>query len=189
MSEGNSSPEEIQTDIDIDPKKIGNEILEMVRQDQKMRKDYGDGQGEMSPEIDKANQRKISEIITRIGWPSDSKYGAGISTAAWLLIQHADDNVPLQEKALHLMKTASEEEVKQEDVAYLEDRIRKNKHEPQLYGTQGMPNEDGKFEPYPIEDPQHLDERRLKMGMMPFAIHKKMMDEMYEKFKPQAPKE
>ncbi|MCH8150001.1 MAG: hypothetical protein IH987_18820 [Planctomycetes bacterium] len=42
------------------------------------------------------------------------------------------------------------------------------REDPQLYGTQFLLM-DGKNQPRPIEDPEHVDERREEMGMSTLA--------------------
>jgi hypothetical protein len=59
-------------------------------------------------------------------------------------------------------------------LAYLEDRVRVNAGQPQLYGTQFTVT-DGHFGPRPIEDPQWLDERRAAAGLEPFADYEARM--------------
>ena len=56
-------------------------------------------------------------------------------------------------------------------LAYLEDRVRVHAGQPQLYGTQFTVTS-GTFGPYPIEDPQRLDERRAAAGLEPFAAYR-----------------
>jgi hypothetical protein len=53
-------------------------------------------------------------------------------------------------------------------LAYLEDRLRVNAGQAQLYGTQ-FRYTGGKLTPHPIEDPCRLDERREHVGLEPFA--------------------
>lgn len=43
---------------------------------------------------------------------------------------------------------------------------------PQIYGTQ-FRNEGSGWEPFPIEDPEHVDERRTSVGLDTFAEKKK----------------
>ena len=59
-------------------------------------------------------------------------------------------------------------------LAYLEDRVRVNAGERQLYGTQFTVT-DGRFGPHPIDDPQRLDERRAEAGLEPFADYETRM--------------
>ena len=60
------------------------------------------------------------------------------------------------------------------DLAYLEDRVRVHAGQPQLYGTQ-FNIAGGEFGPFPIEDPQRLDERRAQAGLEPFAAYQARM--------------
>ena len=65
-----------------------------------------------------------------------------------------------------------DEELRQEasraHLAYLEDRVRVNAGQPQLYGTQ-VTVTDGELGPSPIDDRERLDERRAEAGLEPFA--------------------
>ena len=81
------------------------------------------------------------------------------------------------------MKAESPEEVQQEDIAYLEDRILVAENKPQLYGSQWKITEDGSHIPEEIFEPDKLDERRAKMGMKPFAEYVEDMKKAYETWK------
>jgi hypothetical protein len=61
-----------------------------------------------------------------------------------------------------------------EDLAYLTDRICMGDGVPQIYGTQWE---------HPIADPEHVDERRAKMGLPPLAEYLAQSREMMEKVK------
>jgi hypothetical protein len=51
---------------------------------------------------------------------------------------------------------------------------------PQLYGTQ-FHEVDGRLVPEPIQDPEHVDERRAKVGLQPLAEYASLMNELYRK--------
>src|SRR6266545_453181 len=94
------------------------------------------------------------------GWPARTLVGEDGAQAAWLLAQHADQDPALQRAFLDALRSAvAEGEASPAHLAYLEDRVRVHAGQPQLYGTQFTVT-DGEFGPYPIEDPQRLDERR-----------------------------
>lgn len=59
-------------------------------------------------------------------------------------------------------------------LAYLEDRVRVNAGQPQLYGTQYTVTDES-IRPCPIEDPGRLDERRAQAGLEPFADYQARM--------------
>lgn len=56
------------------------------------------------------------------------------------------------------------------DLAYLEDRVRVRSGRRQIYGTQFGPICGGN-QPYPIEDEQHVDERRKVVGLEPMRTY------------------
>ena len=71
------------------------------------------------------------------------------------------------------MKALLPDDVSATDVAYLEDRVRVREGRPQLYGTQFSRQADGTMDHGPVEDPEHLDERRAAAGMQPIAEYRK----------------
>jgi hypothetical protein len=65
-----------------------------------------------------------------------------------------------------------------QDMAYLTDRVRVADKQKQVYGTQ-LRETDGKLEPHPIEDEDHVDERRKDVGLPPLAEYLKVAREFY----------
>jgi len=173
--EGPKLPENIQFPD------IAEKINSMAKIDQDIRQKEIDDPEFWGGDIDKEHTEKIKEIIDEIGWPTISKVGEEASFNAWLLVQHADHDVPFQERCLELMKQESEGEVSKHDLAYLEDRVRINTGRLQVYGTQFKSVEDnnGIFEPKDIEDPDRVDERRKSMGLKTLAEN---VEEMYRKY-------
>ena len=91
---------------------------------------------------------------------------------AFLLLQHAD--LETQKKYLPLLREATAAgEAKSADLPLLEDRVRMLDGEKQLYGSQLMRGEDGKPALWPIEDEEHVDERRAQVGLEPIADYLK----------------
>jgi hypothetical protein len=107
------------------------------------------------------------EIVAGHGWPNKKLVGQDGAEAAWLLVQHADD-LEFQRRCLALMEEAAGGLVDPAHVAYLADRIRMKEGRPQLYGTQ-LREEEGRLVPFTIEDEEHVDERRRRLGMPPLA--------------------
>ena len=56
-------------------------------------------------------------------------------------------------------------------LAMLRDRILVNEGRPQIYGTQIAGVADGEPVPWPVADPEGMDERRAEVGLAPFAVH------------------
>jgi len=158
---------------------IADEIIAMLRVDQDMRRRNLDDRDYWDDCVDRKHTSRMKELVAQIGWPSISKVGHEGSSAAWLLVQHADHDVEFQKQCLALMKLVHEGDIDRGDIAYLEDRIRVNCHERQLYGTQ-FNEVDGKSVLREIEDPERVDERRLQMGL---GTLQEGIEQMHEKYR------
>ena len=125
--------------------------------------------------IDEENTRWLGELLNARGWPGRTLAGQEGAGAAWLLAQHADRDPVRQRAFLHALRGAVDQgEASPAHLAYLEDRVRVNAGQPQLYGTQ-FTVADGEFGPCPIEDRQRLDKRRAEAGLEPFADYEARM--------------
>lgn len=79
------------------------------------------------------------------------------------------------------MKKANEQkegDVKPANIAFLEDRLLTMEDKSQIYGTQ-FRTIDGVTEPFPIEDPEHVDKRRASVGLSTFAENEARIKAMY----------
>jgi uncharacterized protein YcfL len=125
--------------------------------------------------VDRAHTARLKEIIDHIGWPTREQVGLKATQAAYMVIQHAGHDNEFQNQCLTMMVDLVENgELPASYVALLTDRIRAFQNQPQLFGTQMAIAEDefGSMVPMPtvpIEDPDHLDERRKLMGMPPHS--------------------
>ena len=125
--------------------------------------------------VDDDNTHWLSDLLTTKGWPGRTLVGEDGALAAWLLAQHADRAPALQRAFLEALRGAvGQSEASPAHLAYLEDRMRVHDGQPQLYGTQ-FTLTNGVFGPYPIEDPQRLDERCAAAGLEPFAAYEARM--------------
>jgi hypothetical protein len=127
-------------------------------------------------DIDRANQEWIKDVLARIQWPSKSKVGKRAAHAAWSIVQHADNDIALQKRALELM-TAERSDVDNEDFAYLTDRILNNLGEPQVYGMMPMRNASGELVAKPVIDPANVDKRRAEIGLMSLSEYIRRLNE------------
>ncbi len=162
---------------------ISSEIIKMRDVDQEMRHRVMANNGlptsDADFEVDKNNTSRMRQIVAQIGWPNVSKVGRDASTAAWLLVQHADHDVDFQNICLELMNTEEEGgEVSKKDIAMLTDRVKVNQNIPQIYGTQ-FRQIDGKHVPKEIENMEGLNERRLSMGLDTFEENLEIMNKKY----------
>jgi len=119
----------------------------------------------------------MKKIVRELGWPTIQKVGKKASYNAWLLVQHADQNLKFQEKCLSLMIKEQENNFKsinKKNIAYLIDRILVHKNKKQIYGTQFYRDKKGKLIPRPIKNKNELENLRKSVGLEPFSEYKKM---------------
>lgn len=120
-------------------------------------------------EKDSMNLIIVCRILDERGWLGDDIVGRGGNTTLFLVIQHAD--IATQEKYLPMMRDAvSKGNARGSDLALLEDRVRMRRGKRQLYGSQiGRDPATGEHYLSPLEDPDHVDERRASVGLGPLA--------------------
>ncbi len=122
--------------------------------------------------IDEANIKRLIEIIETHGWPGHRLVGDKASTAAFLVLQHAD--YTYQNKYLALLRKAvADRELRADSLALLEDRVLMGERRKQIYGSQLQTNAKGVLEFYPIEDEPNVDKRRKSVGLEPLAEYAK----------------
>lgn len=149
---------------------IAQELIAMGLDDQNMRIEVFEKKNKeaWNSELDRKNAQRLKEIIKGIGWPTISKVGVEASWAAWLIAQHADHNPRFQKECLALIEKAfQEKDVHPINLAYLTDRVAKNLGQEQTFGTNRKA---------PVRDPEHLDERRRAIGLLPSSFQQKMAE-------------
>lgn len=157
---------------------LNRELQGMVTADQSMRNRVSNGD-EWDPSIDRHNTARMQEIIARLGrWPLISEVGPTGSQNLWVLAQHADADLVFQKQCLELMRKVPAGEIRLDNIAYLDDRIRVAEGRPQLYGTQ-FAGAEAALQPRPIEDEERLDERRAAVGLEPFEVYRAQILELY----------
>lgn len=154
------------------PKRTFREELEAIYVlDQKYRSpDGGYTWSEVAAEqdaLDNANLAAVLRLVDAHGWPRISEVGEEAALAAFLVVQHAELGV--QERFWPVIRDlVAEGEAKGAWLALLTDRIRIRKGLPQVYGTQTRFDAQlGRSAPLPIEDPEHVNERRVAVGLKP----------------------
>lgn len=152
-------------------KKLAAELRKMVHEDQKA-VSKRQRNGVVDLRLLKENTRRMKKIVTEYGWPTVSLVGEAGAKNAWLLIQHADEDISFQKKCLHLITTlfkSESNEVVPMHIAFLTDRIYVNEKKPQKFGTQFYTNKKGEFTYWPIRDIRNVDKRRAMFGIEPLA--------------------
>ena len=140
--------------------------------------------------VHRRNAARLVAIIEECGWPECGLVGEDGEEAAWLIVQHAIGDPPLQRRGLELIRQAAARgEAPAWQAAMLEDRIRMFEGRPQLYGTQYDWDENGVMNPCPIEDAGHVDERRLAVGLGPLDENTLCVREGVARLKEQPPRD
>jgi hypothetical protein len=153
---------------------VRQELGRMIEADQRARHALIDAKSDeekakLRVEVDRVdgeNLSRIQEILNQYGFPNVAQVGRdGVSTF-FLLVQHVSD-VRLQRKALDLARPLMESrQLSRQQYALLTDRVRLAEGKRQLYGTQ-TDKVNGEIVLKPVEDLDHLDDRRAQMAMGP----------------------
>jgi len=118
---------------------------------------------------DQWNQKQLRLILSRISWPVISRYGAEADQTAFLIVQHATNDLSFQREILaKLEKLLAAKETGGENYALLYDRVHETEGRMQRFGTQGNCR-GATWISYPIEDIAGVDKRRAALGMSPLA--------------------
>ncbi len=122
---------------------------------------------------DSLNLIKVNKILDKHGWLGPQVVGSKGNDALFLVIQHADPKT--QNYYLPVLQEAVKNgNARGSQLALLTDRVALGNGKKQIYGSQLM--QDPKTQTYmlsPLEDPDHVDERRAKMGLGPIADYLK----------------
>lgn len=119
------------------------------------------------------NLNRAKEIIEQYGWLKISQIGKDGQNNLWLIVQHADQDVMFQKKALLAMaKLKGTKELNMENYAFLYDRVQCNLNYKQLYGTQVVWTQNGEASGFrPIIREDKVNERRKRIKLQPLEIY------------------
>jgi hypothetical protein len=164
---------------------LRNELLQRMEQEQQLRSEWMDKPedsqfAEQVAEIDSQNTAWLEKVIEQVGFPGISDVDFDGTQAVFLLIQHSP-SLEFQQKCLPLLEQAVKlGEATPVHLAYLTDRVLMREGKRQIYGTQGGSLEQGLIIPHPIEDEEHVDDRRKAFGLEPLEEYFKVMNEMHK---------
>lgn len=116
----------------------------------------------------------LKQIVAEIGWPRRSQVGAKATKGAWIVAQHADEDLAFQRECLAQMALVRGD-VDPVEVALLTDRVASAEGKPQPYGTQG--NAAGLYTPAMKLE---VDARRKAIGMPTMAESAEAIGRAYE---------
>lgn len=113
---------------------------------------------------DSVNLSIVLDILEKYGWLGNAVVGAIGNSTFSLVLQRAD--IKIQEKYLPVMREAfKNNNVDVYDLAAMEDIVALKQRGKQVYGSQLKKADEKKYYILPIENPETLNERRVKLGL------------------------
>lgn len=128
---------------------------------------------QMKNEISAGSFEEMENLIVKYGWPTYSSVGELAADAPLLAINHHESET-VRIKYLDKIKNAClKKEGSCMEYAKIQDRILVNTDKLQIYGMQFKYNDKRVLEPFPIVDPEYVDQRRKKIGLQPLKDYLK----------------
>lgn len=165
---------------------LRDELLSMLAEDQEVRRRWVKDRenaainAEMNA-IDAKHVARLRAIIKESGWPGKTLVGVKAGGAAWAIAQHGGSE--FLHETLPLMKTAVDRgELEGALYATSVDRTRIQDGQKQVYGSQ-FDTDGDKCEPLPMEDPEHVEERRKAIGLGPLSEYTQQLCALYKQQK------
>ena len=174
-----ANKDRIEINLDRPTAHLLDSVLQTDQAGRRRIKEVEDRFGQGSPELlalfreildtDSLNLIIVRRLLDERGWLGPDVVGSDGSSALFLVIQHAD--LAAQEHYLPMMRDAVKKGTAQgSSLALLEDRILMRNGKRQRYGSQLARDPDtGEMYLSPLEDPDHVDERRAEVGLGPIA--------------------
>ena len=160
---------------------LAAELRTMEQEDQAMRAGFPPTGPDLATRqrmlaTDGAREQRLRQIIASKGWPTQTMVGYKAAGSAWLIAQHGSEH--FLKSSLPLMRAAAARgEITPSKLALAIDRDLCNDTQPQLYGSQFRTDSTGKTVPFPIDDPQRLDQRRASMGLEPYTQYRQLLEQ------------
>ena len=159
-------------------------LIAMAKEDQAVRKrEYVSNAAPESlvkeqQQTDDRLTAELKRIIAGKGWPTISLVGLEASEDAALILTHTRDHDLQRELIPKLQRLAEDGKILGSQIALIVDKVLVSEGKPQRFGSQ-FDFAHGRGKMLPVEDPEHLDERRAQYLLPPMAEYKKMLAEMY----------
>ena len=166
---------------DVHPKypELAEELVAMAKKDQDSRKGALSQIDEKKMgRVDRTLTARLKQIIKKYGWPTIPKAGWQGSQDALLILVHSPE-FQFQKQLLPVVKDLfAHEKIAGGNIALLEDKILVAEHKLQRFGTQTSIDH-GKMRIMDMEDPAHVDERRLQYQPPPLREYKQFLSQVY----------
>lgn len=119
----------------------------------------------MKQQISKENFSKMQSLIVQNGWPTYNAVGKIAADGPLLIINHHKDDAVRVQYLAQIKQACLNKQGSCIEFAKIQDRILVNAGKPQLYGMQFRYNANRKLVPFPIQDPEYVDQRRAAIGL------------------------
>ena len=129
--------------------------------------------GDYKQKIGKDNYTTMQDLIKEYGWPKYSEVGKLAADAPLLVINHHESESVRKMYLERIKKSCLEKEGSCMEYAKIQDRILVNENHLQVYGMQFRYNKERDLEPFPIVNPEYVDQRRATIGLEPLKDYLK----------------
>jgi len=129
--------------------------------------------GAYKQQITNENYGTMQQLIEEYGWPKYSAVGKIAADAPLLVINHHESDSVRKKYLARIKQSCLDKEGSCMEFAKIQDRILVNEDKLQIYGMQFRYNEKRDLEPFPIIDPEYVDQRRTEIGLEPLKEYLK----------------
>ena len=129
----------------------------------------------------RSNQTYLKVVLEKHDFPGYDLVGDAGTNAFWLMVQHCDFDVEFQQSVLvRMKKELDRKNADAANYAYLTDRVRMNRDEKLVYGTQVIYNtQTGQAMSYPLMDSINVNKRRAEVGLESLEVYLNEMSESH----------
>lgn len=127
----------------------------------------------MKSQIGEGKFERVQSLLEQYGWPNYSKVGELAADALLLAINHHESDMVREQFISQIKEACLAGEGSCMEYAKIQDRILVSKDEPQIYGMQFHYNSKRDLEPFPVVDPEFVDQRRAVIGLEPLKVYLK----------------
>lgn len=128
---------------------------------------------EMKKNISSNNFDEMQHMLNKYGWPKYSVVGKLAADAPLLVINHNESD-EVRKKYLEVIKeNCLLGEGSCMEYAKIQDRILVNSGEAQIYGMQFHYDDERKLVPFPVIEPEYVNQRRAAIGLEPIQEYLK----------------
>jgi hypothetical protein len=163
---------------------LRNELLQMVKMDQVAANppagDLTDDKWKsLKDSVFRTHKLRLEEIFQKYGYPGFNLIGEDGEKSYWLMVQHCDFDPQFQSIVLKALEIeVKKNNADKRNFGLLTDRVRLNRGEKQIYGTQVI-YKNYQAVPKPLEDSVNVNKRRKELGFEPIEEYLNMMTAMH----------